>query len=440
MPERIAQNDLEFFTEYLGYDNAPFHKNWYDFLQYDFSPLREHPNAIKKFHIEAPRGHAKTECVAINYPSWLIGKYPNININIVTKTADLAESESRTIKTRIESDKKYISIFGDLKPKYPRKWTDKQFIIKRDEISKNPTIKATGLMGPITGGRSDLIICDDVIDEENIRTRLQLEKVDTWFTKILIPTLFPWGAIIVIGTRWSYNDLYRKLLETWPNKVYKAIIDEASQEVLWPNYWPYDKLVERRKEIGTIIFNCQYQNDPTGYEGDLLKSSWLHYWDVGPPGHVLKFAGIDPAGGEGDQSSIATFGYDSSLRKGYLIDVWAERIPFPLFLRKIVQSHELYNYSKMYVETNAFQSVLLNQQELEGLPLVGTQTSSNKEQRFISMSSHFEALRILVNPLLYNGSFWTEWVQFPRGQYDDALDAVEIVVRKLFRKREGVFI
>jgi len=63
---------------------------------------------------------------------------------------------------------------------------------------------------------------------------------------------------------------------------------------------------------------------------------------------------------------------------------------------------------------------------------VPVQTVKNKEARFIPMSSHFESKRILVNPLLLQRSeFWTEWVQFPRGQHDDALDAVELAVTNL---------
>jgi len=57
------------------------------------------------------------------------------------------------------------------------------------------------------------------------------------------------------------------------------------------------------------------------------------------------------------------------------------------------------------------------------------------------MSSHYESKRILVNPLLLRRSeFWTEWVQFPRGQYDDALDAVEIVTREIVGKPKGYII
>jgi predicted phage terminase large subunit-like protein len=216
--------------------------------------------------------------------------------------------------------------------------------------------------------------------------------------------------------------------------VKEAVLDEKSKKVLWSEYWPYEKLVERRDEIGTLFFNCQYQNDPTGMEGNLLKSEWLHFW-TDPPPVLIKFAGVDPALGEGDLSAIATLSYNRKTRQAYLIDVWAEKTPFPQLLNQINFQHKKHGYARIFVETNAFQKSLMHQQELRGLPLVSSQTDRDKERRFISMSSHFEAGRILVHPLLKRSEFWTEWVQFPRGQYDDALDAVEIVIRNTVGRR-----
>jgi len=365
-----------------------------------------------------------------------VGNYHNIHVNIVTKTASLAEEILTALITRFESDVQYREIFGELKPRQPKKWTSRELIVDRDEISKDPTLKATGLMGPITGGRSDLIVCDDIIDEENIRTRLQLEKVSTWFNKILIPTLYPWGAIIVIGTRWSYADIYAELLEKWPHDIKQAMETVDGKEtgnVLWPKYWSYDRLKERQNEIGTIYFNCQYQNDPTGMQGDLLKAEWLHPWEEPPSPLCEYYAGVDPSLGEYDYFGIATLAYDRRLNQSYLVDVWAEHLPFPDILKtKLPLLNTQYRYRKIYLETNFWQKLLLKMPELQGYPIVPVNTVHDKTKRFIPMSSHFESKRVLVNPLLLRRSeFWTEWVQFPRGQHDDALDATELVVSKI---------
>lgn len=421
----------------MGFDNAPFHVEWYTYLQDTFSPLKTHPEAEKKYLLLWPRGHGKTTSIIL-YILWLIGNYHDIHINIISKTATLAESILTAIMTYIETDGTYHTIFPDVQPSR-RKWTNQQLLIQRDEISKNPTLKATGLMGAITGGRNDLIVCDDIIDEENVRTRLQMEKVNTWFNKVLYPTLYPWGGIIVIGTRWHYADIYTELLEKWPFDIKPAFELNAKGEetgkVLWPEYWPRERLLERKDEIGTIIFNCQYQNNPTPMEGDLLKSEWLHEWDNPPPHWCEYYAGLDPSLGEHDYFGIATLAYDRKNNQRYLVDVWAEHLPFPDIMKtKIPLLHNQYRYVKMYMETNFWQKLLLNMPELKGMPITPIKTVRDKTSRFISMSSHFESKRILINPLLLRRSeFWTEWVQFPRGQYDDALDATEMVVSKIVK-------
>ncbi len=412
---------------------------WYDFLETQFCPFKkclisksvhDHADCVKRFVLLWPRGHAKTECTTINYVSWLVGNHPDIHVNIVSKTASLANDILLALITRFENDEKYIEVFGRLRPKDPKRWTSESLIVQRDEISKNPTIKATGMMGPITGGRNDVIILDDGIDEENVRTRLQFEKASLWFNKVLYPTLYPWGGIVVLGTRWHYADLYSDLLKTWPNQIKKSIQPDGS--ILWPDYWSKEKLEERHKQVGTVIFNLQYQNDPTGLEGDLLKSEWLHEYDVAPPSRCFNTAGVDPALGEGDNQAIATLATDPMSRQAYLTDVWCERLSFPLFLKKLQHLHDVNNYQRIYFEANAFQKVLSFLPELQNLPIVPVQTTKNKELRFIPMSSHFEAKRVLVNPLLnIRTEFWNEWVQFPRGEHDDALDATEIVCRQI---------
>ena len=343
--------------------------------------------------------------------------------------------------TRLEYDEKYIEVFGELKPHNANCWTSSELIVNRREISKNPTVKATGLMGAITGGRSDLIICDDLIDEENVRSQLQLEKALTWHDKVLSPTLYPWGGEIVIGTRWHYGDLYQTFINQYPKDapnidVKKAIIDEKTQKVLWPSYWSYPKLLEKRNKVGSLIFDCQYQNDPTSMEGSLLKAKWLIPWENRPPATCRYYFGIDPSLGESDYFGVAVLAQDPQTQQCYLEDVWAEHLPFPQILReKLPQMVQNYKPLKIFMETNFWQKLLLKMPELQGLPIVPVNTVKNKEERFIPLSSHFESKRVLVNPLLLNkGEFWTQWVQFPRGQHDDAVDCVELVVSNVLRR------
>ena len=75
-------------------------------------------------------------------------------------------------------------------------------------------------------------------------------------------------------------------------------------------------------------------------------------------------------------------------------------------------------------------------------PIVPVQTVSNKEQRFIPLSSHFESRRVLVNPLLLSqrGEFFKQWIEFPRGNHDDAIDCVDLVVSNVLAEGDEPFL
>jgi len=465
----LARGNLAYFARYLGYENtADFQDGWYEFLTPKndpdhFSPIREHTKAQKKFCELGPSKHSKSECISINYLSWLIGKYPEIHILVVSKTDTLSGRTVAAIKRRIEYDERYKAVFGNLKPENPQMWTDTAFIVKRREISKFPTISACGLYGSgaLTGGGFDLVIGDDIIDKENVATELQRVKASEWFFDVLMPTLFPWGAIYVVGSRWHHDDLYNELITPepegrgWNHQVLKAILNEAeilkgaAPKVLWPQVWSYERLLQKRRDLGTLTFECEYQNQPTALQGDVLKADWLHAWNEVDPNfypnpNLPTYAGIDPSLGESDYFGIASFSYDQQKQEGYLLDVWCEHLPFPQIVRdKLPESVSRLRYQKMYMETNFWQKLLLKYPSFQrhpatgaAYPIVPVQTVTNKEQRFIPLSSHFESRRVLVNPLLLSqrGEFLKQWVEFPRGQHDDAIDCVDLVVSNVLNE------
>jgi predicted phage terminase large subunit-like protein len=168
-------------------------------------------------------------------------------------------------------------------------------------------------------------------------------------------------------------------------------------------------------------------------EGSLLKAAWLTPWDSRPPAYCRYYFGIDPSLGEADFFGVAVLAYDYNTGQAYLEDVYCEHQPFPVMIKeKLPQLVQQYRPVKIFMETNFWQKLLTKIPELNTLPIVPVNTVKNKEERFIPLSSHFESKRILVNPLLLNRSeFWTQWVQFPRGQHDDAIDCVELVASKI---------
>jgi len=215
----------------LGFKNAPHHKEWYDILD---------NNDYKKIVIAAPRSHAKSTCLSVNYPLQEIARNRNIRILIVSNALDQAQMFLREIKARITQDDNYKVYAGELMARYPEKWTDREIIVARDDLTlKDPTVSVVGMGGTILARRADIIICDDVLNQENTRTPEQRKKVKQWFYEVLLPVLEPGGRLIYIGTVWHPEDLLNELLKD-PSfdfrKRYKAIISDSKRRDLWDTW------------------------------------------------------------------------------------------------------------------------------------------------------------------------------------------------------------
>jgi len=419
---RRARADLKDFSSALGYENNWHHNEWYDLLM---------QLAIKKFNrclLLAPRGHAKSTCVTVNYPLWMLGNNPNLRIIIASDTVSQASLFLRQISHTIEHNKSYHDIYGHLKPDIQDKWTDTEVIVKRDQNLKDASLLALGVGSATIGRRADLIICDDIVSEDNCATELQREKLKTWFYKVLMPVLDPDGAVIVVGTRWHYHDLYSELLEKpqYTQKVYKAI---EKGKALWPARFSLKKLEEIKNEIGSIIFNCQYLNDPSGLRGQLLKLDWLQYYDVAPPDMRI-YQGVDLAiseRAEADYTVICTIGVDAQ-NNIYVLDFYRDKLSFPMQVKAIHVQAEIHKPLKIAIESNAYQKAMSQQlRQMSMLPVVETKTTKDKITRMIALSPHFENGRIRIKKDMTE--LIDEYLKFPRGEHDDMLDALEIAVR-----------
>ena len=415
----LHKHDPVSFSEAIGYTNNWHHEEWYD--------LAINPD-IKNLLILGPRSHAKTECLGVNYPSMLIGSNRDIRILLVSNTSTQASALVRQIRLRMESDEKYRSLFGNLEEDSVL-WSDEAILVKRSKIMKDPTVSGVGVLGPIIGRRADLIICDDVVDKENAATPTQRDKVESWFKEVLIPVLEPDGKMILIGSTYHYDDLYARL-EKNPRFIvrkYKAIQKDGSP--LWPERWPLNKLEEKRAEMGSILFNSQYQSDPSGLQGLFFKDEWLCYYDLVPQ-NLRIYQGVDVAIGdspENDYFVIATVGKDQA-NNYYLLDILRGHLTFPDQIKAVLNQHQKWKPEKVGIESVAYQKSLSQAAyNVRPLPIIEVKTTKSKTERMAALTAYFESGHFHIKREME--AFRTEYLQFPKGEHDDQLDAVEFAVQ-----------
>ncbi len=447
----LSPTDPFAFGEYVfGLEAAPHHREMIGFL---LDLITTKQNGV----ILEPRGHAKTTWSNTIFLSWWIALHKNIRVGLISNTAKQSNAFSRAIRWTLQSNEYFHDVFGDLTGS---KWTDVEWIQKDSDLygTKDVTCYSAGAGGAIISKRFDLILCDDILDEENTANPEQQEKIETWFWKTLKPALVPGGNMIVIGTRWAEGDLYQKLIEEkkWPTLHKGAIFypcevcgkhffaDEkleshykerpdcskgsrVERQALWPEIWPLDKLEQEKRDMGSAMFACSYLNDISGLmEGNVFKREWYQYFDTLPAGHTYRYKmGVDLASSEreeADYTARAIIAEDEEMNI-YVLSVYRDKRETG-HRQFVIDGYNAYPLvERILVENNQFQSTLV--QDLLNttrLPIIGKRADVDKVTRARAVAARYEAHKVFHHSSLKGSDFEIEELQFPKG-HDDMIDA-----------------
>jgi|GEM_PF-2439366 len=245
----LARRSLPGFVEYVLRDNngnpvtpAVHQISWWKHLLYSCS--------IKKIAaILAPMGHAKTQWMAVALPLYLLGLNPNLRIMIISSGQETAVERMETIGAYIENSPEYKEVFPWVERDFDKAWnTNKKNVKKigidgRFAVSVNSSLQAYGYETRGVGGRFDVVIFDDVVDEKNsgdsVAGRAGLKRIceSTWLTRLepnpiysLDKKLISPGPIrVVIGTRYHEEDFYADPIMSSPD-AYCTMVQAVSQD------------------------------------------------------------------------------------------------------------------------------------------------------------------------------------------------------------------
>ncbi len=413
--DALSKNDREVFARLmLGMELQPFHLDWLRFQD-------EHERTV----LLAPRGHGKTTIADILFVLWRVLKNPDTRVLVVSNTMLQAKSFLREIAAHIERPE-IARLWGN--PKGTR-WNEGEIELNRKRIAKEPTITAVGAGGAIISRHYELIVCDDIIDEENSATALQRDKARTWFFKTLLPCLEPQGGLHIIGTRWHHADLYGELIKSgWPTRIDRAM--DANGSALWPERFSAKSLADMRTAAGERIFNCQYQNDPSGYEGAIFRYSHFKFYEKGTePCGLKKFAAADLAISQSETADYFAHAVVGIDRDGaiYVLECSRARLSFHQQVEFIMGRAALHKPLRIGIEAVAYQKALAQELSRRSpLPVVELKDSKDKVTRAWRLAAHFETGRVRLPRGA--GELEEELLQFPHAPHDDQVDALGYAV------------
>lgn len=385
-----------------------------------------------------PRGGAKTTWGNTILLSWLASMYPDLRIGLISNTATQALDFSRAIRFTLESNDRHREIFGDCVS--PSKWRDMEWLHRESRWhgSKDVTLYATGCGGPIISKRFDLILCDDILDEENTNTPEAREKVENWFLQTLLPCLTPDGVVVIIGTRWAEEDLYEKLMTSipkggkgWDSKVVSALTEdeEGGLTSFWPEHWPVRKLLEMREELGTPLFMCAMQNDIRGLlSGDVFQKRYFQYFDQLPDDKSFTVhMGVDLASSEKERADYTARVTTARDQEGnyYVLSYYRDKreAGHAEFVRDGFYAYR--DMDLVTVENQQFQSTLIQEvmRDYPMIPIEGKRSDVDKTTRARAVAAKYEAHKVFHHRSLEDSDFELELLSFPKS-HDDMVDAL----------------
>lgn len=161
--------------------------------------------------IEGFRGVAKSTITGI-YASWLLDRDPE-NCQILNVSANQTEACKFMKFTRNLIE--VVPFLNYLKPDLSRNQRDSalQFDVAPAITRIQPSCKALGIFGQLTGNRATDIIADDIETSENCKSQIERDKIEsavTEFRQILIPKV---GRLIYLGTPHTELSIYNKLYD-----------------------------------------------------------------------------------------------------------------------------------------------------------------------------------------------------------------------------------
>jgi len=137
------------------------------------------------------------------------------------------------------------------------KTTEEKSVTYDIQVAETETLYCQGMVV-----HNSKIICDDLVNLENSSTRYQSDKVIDWWKRAFSLLDYD-GEMIIIGTRWSYYELYSWIVEKYGEKVDTYIRGAYNPDgsLYFPELLSEEKLAELKALQGSYIF-CNPKEAP----------------------------------------------------------------------------------------------------------------------------------------------------------------------------------
>ncbi|MBT9153403.1 MAG: hypothetical protein DDT39_00060 [Firmicutes bacterium] len=408
------------------------------------------------------------------FPSWVLGQHPEWSIIAASYAQGLPIGFSRNIRDRLR-DPEYQALFPKSKLR-----ADSQGV-EEWKLTSGGGYTAAGVGTGVTGKGMHIGILDDPIkDAEAAASETIRDAAYSWYNAVFRTRLAPGGGILIIQTRWHYDDVSGRLLdaeealikagvpeeerEGWEVVSYPAIAEadeylmrdgtveanaDASNalrllrkrgEALHAERYPTNELIKIRNGFPSSVWNALYQQRPTPDEGDFFVRDDFRYRWLDPAYRPLcrTFMTVDYAISKktrNDFTVMGVFAIDSN-DDLYCLELRRGRWKTPEIVDNVVALVERHKPEIYAGERGAIHEAVwpviepaLMRKRLyvsvddSLVPIQDKETRARPMQGRIQRHKFFFSFDSTTRPEIYDQAE-REMLQFPSGAHDDIVDCL----------------
>jgi len=240
------------------------------------------------------------------------------------------------------------------------------------------------------------------------------------------------------GSFFSFPIVSEEDVPIWPGKFRKSV----------------DLLNLKRKIGNEVVWQREYMLRIISNTDRVVHPEWIQFYDVLPrlaANVELRgiYSGVDLAISEKTSAdytaivTVAVYVVDKEIKIFVLPNPVNQRLTFPKTTERIrilyEHLHKGERRNKIYIEDVGYQKALIQQLEMESLPVEGVGVGgSDKRSRIALTSPHIESGKVLF-PRQGCGDLITQLVDFGAERHDDLADAFSMVVNKVVMTRHKTF-
>ena len=410
----------------------------------------------KRLIIQVPPRIGKSYLSSRLFPAAYLLAHPDRYVGLVSYSAELAEGFSRSARDY------YRQAGGTFDP-YKQAVNDWG-------TQGGGGLWAAGVGGAITGRSGHLLIVDDPVkNREDADSPRVMEKLWDWYTSTLYTRLEPQvGAIVVIQTRWSENDLIGRLIESEMNVSEKGrenwtILDlpaisedpgsrpplpehceivpdwrEESGIALCPQRYGIDEYERIREAIGTRDFAALYQQRPAPEGGNMFDPNWWQYYDAMTelPEFQRIMLSVDCTFSNTSKSDYVVGSVVAQAgNRFYVLDMVRDRLDIVGTIAMISRMHNKHNLSGTIIELAAsgYAAYQMLNRKIPGM--IGFKPEKSKTARAAGIVPIVEAGNVfLPTSASWLDSFVNEFSLFPAAKNDDIVDSIGMAINYMSQR------